>query len=93
MKKKASTPSMTPEDRAAAFKRAEASLALEGLDPNRLPLYVRVKAKLIDGSMSVEEAKQAISAHFDQKTQDGDQAAATNSSTLNRDQKTKDFSG
>lgn len=55
---------MEREEREAAFRKVEASLLLEGLDPRTVPIYRTVKAKLIDGAMSVEEAKSAISDHF-----------------------------
>lgn len=57
---------MDREERQAAFREIEASLLLAGLDPRNVPIYRTVKAKLINGTMSVAEAKQAVSDHFRQ---------------------------
>ena len=58
---------MNRDERQEAFREAEASLLLEGLDPRKMPIYRAVKAKLIDGTMSVAEAKAAIADHYRQR--------------------------
>jgi len=46
--------------RAVAFRDAEASLLLEGLDPTADPAYCELKAQFIAGKITFEEAKASI---------------------------------
>lgn len=50
--------------RAEAFRDAEASLLLEGLDPTKDQRYLAIKAQLIHGTLSFDEAEAAIRALF-----------------------------
>jgi hypothetical protein len=47
-----------------AFRDAEASLLLEGLDPTTDPGYRVLKARFIAGTITFEEAKAAIAAQY-----------------------------
>jgi hypothetical protein len=51
------------ELRVTGFRRAEASLRLEGLDPSGTPLYESVKARLLFGELTFDEARAEILAH------------------------------
>jgi len=48
------------QERIKAFRDAEASLLLEGLDPTVDPGYLEVKAQLIGGTLSFDEARAAF---------------------------------
>jgi hypothetical protein len=50
--------------RAQAFEDAEASLRLEGLDPNADPRYLGIKRQLLAGTLTFDEAEAALKAHF-----------------------------
>jgi hypothetical protein len=50
--------------RAEAFRDAEASLLLEGLDPTTDARYREIKAKLIAGTISFDEAEAALNAQY-----------------------------
>jgi hypothetical protein len=50
--------------RAMAFEDAEASLRLEGFEPSLDPRYRAIKAQLILGEISFEEAEAAIREQF-----------------------------
>ena len=50
--------------RTEAFREAEASLLLEGLDPTTDPRYREIKAKLIAGAISFDEAEAALNAQY-----------------------------
>ena len=50
--------------REEAFRDAEASLLLEGLDPTTDPGYCDLKARFIAGTITFEEAKAAIKAQY-----------------------------
>jgi hypothetical protein len=50
--------------RAQAFKDAEASLLLEGLDPKADPSYLEIKRQLLAGTLTFDEAEAAIKAQF-----------------------------
>jgi len=47
-----------------AFRDAEASLLLEGLDPTKDSRYLTLKAQVIAGTLTFEEAKSAFKAQF-----------------------------
>jgi len=55
---------MTPIKYAEAFRQAEASLRLEGLDPSASEPYETLKAQVIAGAITVEEAEAQTLAHF-----------------------------
>lgn len=50
--------------RLAGFRKAEASLRLEGMDPSGTPLYESVKARLLSGDLTFEDARAEIMAHY-----------------------------
>lgn len=54
---------MTRAERLKAFREAEASLRLEGLDPTHSSVYRDTKAKVVNGAMTTQDAKEAISAY------------------------------
>lgn len=49
--------SRTPDSRLRheGFRKAEASLRLEGMDPSGTPLYESVKARIISGELTYEQ--------------------------------------
>lgn len=53
----------TAEERRAAFARAEANMALEGMRPSG-PRYERLRDAIVAGRMTPEEALAEISAAF-----------------------------
>jgi hypothetical protein len=48
---------------AEAFADAEASLRIEGLDPAGRPHYEAIKAKVIAGTLTFDEAIEALKEH------------------------------
>jgi len=50
--------------RLAGFRKAEASLRLEGMDPSGTPLYESVKARLLSGELTFDEARAVVMAHY-----------------------------
>ncbi|EEW4238926.1 TPA: antitoxin VbhA family protein [Escherichia coli] len=50
--------------RARGFKKAEASLKLEGMDPSGTPLYEDVKKRIIAGDVSYEQGRAEIFEHY-----------------------------
>lgn len=50
--------------RLAGFRKAEASLRLEGMDPSGTSLYESVKARLLSGDITFDEARAEIMAHY-----------------------------
>jgi hypothetical protein len=57
------TDDRTLELRLTGFRKAEASLRLEGMDPSGTPLYESVKARLLSGELTFDEARAEILAH------------------------------
>lgn len=55
---------MTPNEHAEAYRQAEASLRLEGLDPSGSEPYETLKAQVISGEIDAIEAKAKTLAHF-----------------------------
>lgn len=47
-----------------SFKRAEANCRLSGRDPSGEPLYESIKARMIAGTLDIEEARKEIAEHF-----------------------------
>jgi len=54
---------MTKQQRIDGFRKAEASLKLEGMDPSGSPLYESVKARIISGEITYEQGKAEISSY------------------------------
>jgi len=50
--------------RREAFEDAEASLRLEGLEPGRDARYRAIKARLLDGTLTFDEAEAAVRAQY-----------------------------
>lgn len=50
--------------RIEGFRKAEASLRLEGMDPSGTPLYESVKARIISGELTHEQGRSEIFAHY-----------------------------
>lgn len=46
------------------FRKAEASLALEGMDPSGTPLYESIKERILSSEITYEEARAEILAHY-----------------------------
>ncbi|RRZ86171.1 antitoxin VbhA family protein [Erwinia sp. 198] len=53
--------------RLAGFRKAEASLRLEGMDPSGTPLYESVKGRLLSGELTFDEARAEIMAHYQKR--------------------------
>jgi addiction module HigA family antidote len=50
--------------RTKGFRKAEASLKLEGMDPAGTPLYESIKKRIIDGEITYEQGRADILAHY-----------------------------
>ncbi|NNS07152.1 HigA family addiction module antitoxin [Erwinia sp. JH02] len=50
--------------RIEGFRKAEASLRLEGMDPNGTPLYESIKARIISGELTYEQGRSEILAYY-----------------------------
>lgn len=46
------------------FRKAEASLRLEGKDPSGTPLYESIKARIISGELTYEQGRAEIVAYY-----------------------------
>jgi len=53
--------------RLTGFRKAEASLMLEGMDPSGTPLYESVKARIISGEISYDEGRAEILAYHQKR--------------------------
>lgn len=49
--------------RIEGFRKAEASLRLEGMDPSGTPLYESIKARIISGELTYEQGRSEILAY------------------------------
>ena len=58
---------MSEKQRREGFRKAEASLRLEGLDPSGTPHYEIVKARIISGEISYEQGRKEIFDYYVQK--------------------------
>jgi hypothetical protein len=58
------TDDRTLQLRLTGFRKAEASLRLEGMDPSGTPLYESVKARLLSGELTFDDARAEIMAHY-----------------------------
>jgi len=58
--------SRTPDSRLLieGFRKAEASLRLEGKDPSGTPLYESIKARIISGELTYEQGRSEILAYY-----------------------------
>lgn len=58
--------SRTPDSRLRheGFRKAEASLRLEGMDPSGTPLYESVKARIISGELTYEQGRSEIFTYY-----------------------------
>lgn len=58
--------SRTPDSRlrTEGFRKAEASLRLEGMDPSGTPLYESIKARIISGDLTYEQGRAEILAYY-----------------------------
>jgi len=54
--------------RSDAFRKAEASLRLEGLDPTGTPLYESVKARILSGEITYDEGRAEILSHHQKRS-------------------------
>ncbi len=54
--------------RRQAFEDAEASLRLEGFEPDRDARYRAIKARLLDGSLNYDEAEAAVKEQYAART-------------------------
>lgn len=54
--------------RLAGFRKAEASLRLEGIDPSGTPLYESVKARILSGEITYDEGRAEVLAHHQKRT-------------------------
>lgn len=50
--------------RIEGFRKAEASLRLEGMDPSGTPLYESVKARIISGELTYKQGRSEILAYY-----------------------------
>ncbi|PLR36156.1 HigA family addiction module antitoxin [Chimaeribacter arupi] len=53
------------------FRKAEASLRLEGMDPSGTPLYESIKARIISGELTYEQGRSEILAYYTKADTDG----------------------
>ena len=52
------------------FEEAESNMLLEGLDPRDSPHYQHIKASVVAGKMTFDEARKAILAHHQKQRPD-----------------------
>ena len=50
--------------RIEGFRKAEASLRLEGMDPSGTPVYESIKARIISGDLTYEQGRSEILAYY-----------------------------
>ncbi|HIB4640169.1 TPA: antitoxin VbhA family protein [Klebsiella quasipneumoniae subsp. similipneumoniae] len=61
------TDDRTLQLRLAGFRKAEASLRLEGMDPSGTPLYESVKARILSGEITYDEGRAEILAYHSKR--------------------------
>lgn len=54
--------------RLTGFRKAEASLRLEGMDPSGTPLYESVKARILSGDITFDGGRAEIRAHYQKRS-------------------------
>ena len=57
----------TRQLRVDGFRKAEASLRLEGMDPSGTPLYESGKARILSGEITYGEGLAEILAHYQKR--------------------------
>ncbi|EER9477507.1 HigA family addiction module antidote protein [Enterobacter kobei] len=57
--------------RIEGFRKAEASLRLEGMDPSGTPLYESIKARIISGELTYEQGRSEILTYYTKADTDG----------------------
>ncbi|MBT0727608.1 antitoxin VbhA family protein [Rosenbergiella australiborealis] len=57
--------------RMRGFRKAEASLRLEGMDPSGKPRYESIKARIISGEITYEQGRAEIFEYHTNKVQQG----------------------
>ncbi|EBO8575931.1 hypothetical protein EP081_23775 [Salmonella enterica subsp. enterica serovar Derby] len=58
----------TRQLRVDRFRKAEASLRLEGMAPSGTPLYESVKARILSGDITFDEGRAEIRAHYQKRS-------------------------
>ena len=61
------TDDCTLQLRLIGFRKAEASLRLEGMDPSGTPLYESVKARILFGELTFDEGRAEVLAHHQKR--------------------------
>ncbi len=57
------TDDRTLQLRLTGFRKPEASLRLEGMDPSGTPVYDSVKTRILSGDITFDEGRPVIRAH------------------------------
>ncbi|QNQ20885.1 antitoxin VbhA family protein [Kosakonia sp. SMBL-WEM22] len=53
--------------RLTGFRKAEASLRLDGMDPSGTQLYESVKVRILSGEITYDEGRAEILAHYQKR--------------------------
>ena len=53
--------------RLTGFRKAEASLRLEGMDPSGTQLYESVKVRILSGEITFDKGRAEIRAHYQKR--------------------------
>ncbi|MBA0205823.1 antitoxin VbhA family protein [Pectobacterium aroidearum] len=61
------TDDRTLQLRLIGFRKAEASLRLEGMDPSGTSLYESVKARILSGELTFDEGRAEVRAHYQKR--------------------------
>jgi len=61
------TTSPDPQKRIEGFRKAEASLRLENMDPAGTPLYENIKKRIIFGDITYGQGRAEILAHYQKR--------------------------
>ena len=61
------TDDRTLQLRLTGFRKAEASLRLEGIDPSGMPHYESVKVRILSGEITFDEGRAEIQAHYQKR--------------------------
>lgn len=56
-----------PRQHTEGFRKAEASLRLEGMDPAGTQLYENIKERVISGDITYEQGRADILAHYQKR--------------------------
>jgi hypothetical protein len=63
---------VSEKQRREGFRKAEASLRLEGMDPSGITLYESLKSRIILGVISYEQGRAELLEYYGKKFQEGD---------------------